>query len=99
MKKVYVLAKDKEILGFLKGFFKSYETYEPRYLPDMKSLGKIIKDCDVLILDAPCCLDNINQKTILDCPIVAIIPQAGTAEGLRCVVKHNIEGYLLAPHN
>lgn len=98
-KEILVYEKDKEILTFLRLFFRGKKEYLARFIKGdedtlRRELGK--KMPDAVIIGSP---EELGQAQSLDieCPIIAMIPSAYVAKGIRSVVKFDVEYYLLAP--
>jgi len=99
MKAIAVSVTNNEVKGFLRDFFTHRKIYKVKNLKVDERTIPTIKSCDVLILDNPCLLDRYNSSISDECQILAIIPPKDVKSGLKCVVKHNIESYLLPPYN
>ncbi len=93
MVNICVLEKNKETIGFLKGFFKGRREYSVGFYSSGKELNWALKKgCDLLIVGAPQCLKGIRNTK---CPVIAMV--SDVTKGLKCVVEQNIESYLTAP--
>ncbi|MBI4823811.1 MAG: sensor domain-containing diguanylate cyclase [Nitrospirae bacterium] len=94
MKKVYVFEKNKLALKFLKDFFKGSREYSARFYTDEGKLKALKKGCHALILGAPDYAEKINLSEI-QCPLIATV--LDVTKGMRSIIKHNIESYLIYP--
>ena len=98
-KEILIYEKDKEILKFLRAFFRGKNEYSACFIKGDEDalrgeLGK--KRPDAVIIGSP---GELGQAQSLDieCPIIAMIPSAHVAKGIHSVVKFDVEYYLLAP--
>jgi len=97
-KEILVYETDKEVLTFLRSFFKEKKDYSPLFVrKNHDTLRKIIaqKSPDALIVSSPDGLKNINPLEI-KCPIIAVISRQKT-KGIHSAVKSDVECYLLSP--
>jgi len=98
-KEILIYEKDKEVLNFLRSFFRGKNEYSPRFI---KSNADVLKReleknmPSALIIGAPDGLEQV-QPLEIQCPVIAMIHSAHVATGIRSVVKCDVEYYLLAP--
>jgi diguanylate cyclase (GGDEF)-like protein len=98
-KPVFVYDKDEESLEFLKNFFKGRSSYNATFFTNLKELRKKLKSDPphAIIAGSPTYIDRVCPcETNL--PVIAMVSKE-VAKGMRSVVKHGIEYYLLAPYN
>jgi two-component system cell cycle response regulator len=97
-KEIIVYETDKDVLKFLKAFFKEKKEYSVRFLRKNEgALKKAVarKQPHALILSSPDGLKHVNPSEV-KCPIIALISTNLTG-GISSAVKSDIEGYLLRP--
>ncbi|MFC1549587.1 diguanylate cyclase [Nitrospirota bacterium] len=99
MTMVYVYAKDKETLFFLRKFFtsnkKKYKASFFKSLPDMREKLSSSPP-DVLIAGAPDCIDRIAEH-IGSTPVMAILTSE-LPDGMRSVIDTGVEHYMIKPY-
>lgn len=97
-KEILIYEKDKEILKFLRAFFRRKDNYSARFIKgDEEALRRELekKRPAALIIGSPEELEHI-QSLEIECPVIATITSAHVAKGIRAVVKCDVEYYLLA---
>jgi diguanylate cyclase (GGDEF)-like protein len=97
-KEILICEEDKEVLKFLRSFFRGRDDYSARFIKrDGKTLKKeLVKRMPAaLIVSSPEGLRQIKPSEV-GCPIVALISTNLTG-GISSVVKSDIECYLLSP--
>jgi two-component system cell cycle response regulator len=97
-KEILIYETDKDVLRFLKSFFKEKKDYSATFIRrDKNALRKEIakKIPDALILSSPEGLRHIDPSEV-KCPIIAII-STDVAKGVHSAVKSDVECYLLSP--
>lgn len=97
-KEILVYETDKEVLTFLRSFFKEKKDYLPLFVrKNHNTLRKTLaqKTPDALIVSSPDGLKNINPSEV-KCPIIAFISRNKT-KGIHSAVKSDVECYLLSP--
>lgn len=99
-KNIFICEKDKEVLRFLRSFFKERDEYSVRFLTkrDVESLHKELykKKPDALILGSSNILGHINTSDF-DFPSIVIITHGSFVKALRLAVRSGIKYYLMAP--
>ena len=96
-KEILIFEEDKDVLKFLRSFFRGRDDYSARFIiRDKKTLMRklVEKRPDALIVSSPEGLKHIKPSEV-ECPIIAMI--SNVTNGLRSVVKSNVEYYLLSP--
>jgi len=97
-KEILVYETDKDVLKFLKTFFKGKKEYSVRFLRKNEgALKKAIvrKQPDALILSSPDGLRHVKPAEV-PCPIIALISTSLT-QGIRSAVVSDVECYMLKP--
>jgi diguanylate cyclase (GGDEF)-like protein len=97
-KEILIYEKDKENLKFLEAFFKGRSAYSARFIESGKRAFKkelLERKPSALIISSPHGLKQIRPLEVR-CPIIALI-SGNVTEGIRCVVKSDIEYYLMSP--
>ena len=97
-KEILVYETDKDVLKFLKAFFKEKKEYSVRFLRKNEgALKKAVarKQPHALILSSPDGLKHVNPSEV-KCPIIALISTNLTG-GISSAVKYDVECYLLRP--
>lgn len=94
MKKVYIFEKDNAALRFLKDFFKGSKEYSARFYTDENKIEGLKKGCHALILGAPEYTEKLKLSDI-ECPMIATV--SDVTKGMRSIIEHNIESYLIFP--
>ncbi|MDH5202536.1 MAG: hypothetical protein OEW69_04695, partial [Nitrospirota bacterium] len=98
-KEILIYEKDKEILQFLRAFFRGKREYSARFIKgDEDDLRRELekKTPAAIIIGSPEGLEKTQSLEIV-CPVIAMISSAHTAKGIRFVVKSDVEYYLLEP--
>jgi len=98
-KEILIYEKDKEILTFLRLFFRGKKEYSARFIKDdedtlRRELGK--KMPDAVIIGSPGELEHIKPPEV-KCPLIAMIASGNVTNGIRSVVKSGVGFYLLSP--
>lgn len=99
-KEIFIYEDDKEVLKFLKSFFRGRNDYTACFINKngkeglKKELEK--KKPAALIIGSPNALDDIKPSEF-EFPVIALITSGNTVNGIRSVVKSGVEYYLLAP--
>jgi len=101
MKKlILVYEKDREVLRFLRSFFKEKKNYNVQFInkdEDMLSRGIRKKKPDAVIVNSPEGLKNMNPAEV-PCPIIAVVSRNGVGtRGIHSAIKSNVDCYLLSP--
>ncbi len=97
-KEILVYETDKEVLKFLKTFFREKKEYAVRFLQKNEGALKkaiVSKQPDALILSSPDGLRHVKPSEV-PCPIVALI-STNVTQGIQSAVKSDVECYLLKP--
>ncbi|MEW6068157.1 MAG: diguanylate cyclase [Nitrospirota bacterium] len=96
-KDVLIYENDKDNLNFLSSFFKKRKDYSPHFFKNRHVLKKRLseKRPDVIIISSPEGLRYFKPSEI-NCPMIALI-SSNIVEGIRSVVKADIEYYLIGP--
>ena len=96
-KDIVIYEKDRNVLKFLRSFFKEKKNYSVLFADKEDTLKKTIaeKKPDAVIVSSPDGLRHL-QASDVDCPIIAVIASDGT-EGIHSAVKADVECYLLSP--
>ena len=96
-KEVLIYEKDRDVLKFLRSFFKGRENYSARFIKDQNVLKKELtkKRPDALIVSSPDGLRHLNLSEV-KCPVVAMI-STNVTKGIRSVIESDVECYLLSP--
>lgn len=97
-KEILIYEKNKEILKFLKVFFKGRGDYSPHFIESgTRVLKKELLEINpsALIISSPHGLREIKPSEI-KCPVIALI-SGNITDGIRSVMKCDIEYYLLSP--
>jgi diguanylate cyclase (GGDEF)-like protein len=97
-KEILIYETDKDVLKFLRAFFKEKKGYSPLFIrKNHNTLRKILaqKTPDALIISSPDGLRHLNPSDI-QCPIIALISTSLT-KGIRSVVQSDVECYMLSP--
>jgi len=97
-KEILVFETDKNVLKFLKSFFKEKKHYSTTFIrKDKDVLTKQIakKNPDAIIVSSPEGLRHIDPSEV-KCPIIAII-STDVTRGIHSAVKSDVECYLLSP--
>ncbi len=95
---ILVYEKDRDVVKFLKSFFKERKHYSVHYVKKGKhTLGKeiLVKKPDALIVSSPDGLGEL-QPSEIPCPIMAIISKDET-KGIHSAIKSDVESYLISP--
>src|SRR4030042_2290038 len=99
-KEILIYENDGDILKFLRSFFRKRNDYRTRFVTrkDIDNLRGELggKKPDALIIGNTTTLEYIKPSDVA-CPIIALIPQGNTIQGIRSVVKSGLQYYLLAP--
>jgi diguanylate cyclase (GGDEF)-like protein len=99
-REILIYEDDKEILKFLKSFFRGRNDYTARFINknNKEGLKKELekKKPAALIIGSPNALDDIKPSEF-EFPVIALITSGNTVNGIRSVVKSGVEYYLLAP--
>ena len=95
--KILVYAEGDEGLRFLKRYFRKRRGMRPTFANTPEELIQELERSshDVMIIDSPNGTEEIRKKAS-DLPTIALI-SGDIPKGLRSVVKHNIDYYLLSP--
>jgi len=97
-KEILVYETDKDVLKFLRAFFKEKKEYSVRFIRKNEgALKKAVawKQPHALILSSPDGLKHVNPSEV-KCPIIALISTNLTG-GISSAVKYDVECYLLRP--
>lgn len=97
-KQILIYEKDKNVLKFLKSFFRTNDVYSVMFLKrDKDNLRKQLAKMrpGALIVSSPDGLQHMSP-TEVDCPVIATV-STNVTDGIRSVVKSDIEYYLLSP--
>ena len=97
-KEILVYETDKDVLKFLRAFFKEKKEYSVRFIRKNEgALKKAVarKQPHALILSSPDGLKHVNPSQV-KCPILALISTNLTG-GISSAVKCDVECYLLRP--
>jgi len=99
-KEIFVYEEDKEVLKFLKSFFKGRHDYSARFLTkkDKDTLHKELckKKPAALIVGSSNIFGHINPSEF-DFPAIALITHGSVVQALRSAVRLGIKYHLLAP--
>lgn len=99
MTRIYIFAKDKDSLSFLKRFFSSHKKkYNASFFKSLTDIRKTIKSSppDILIAGAPDCLDRISDM-IGNIPVLSIVTK-DLPHGMRSIIDNGIEHYMIQPY-
>jgi len=99
-KNILIYEEDKETLKFLRSFFRGRNDYSVCFIKTDKTVLKrelIERMYAALIISSPDGLEHIKPSEI-GCPVIAMISGRVT-NGIRAVVKSDVEYYLLSPFN
>jgi diguanylate cyclase (GGDEF)-like protein len=97
-KEILIYETDKDVLKFLRAFFREKKDYSPLFIrKNHNTLKKILtnKTPDALIVSSPDGLRYLKPSDI-KCPIIALISTSLT-KGIRSVVQSDVECYMLSP--
>jgi diguanylate cyclase (GGDEF)-like protein len=97
-KELIIYETDKEVLKFLRAFFKEKKDYAPLFVrKDHNTLKKILsrENPDALMISSPEGLRDLDFASV-KCPIIALISR-NLAKGLSSVVQSDVDCYLLSP--
>lgn len=97
-KNILIYEEDKETLKFLRSFFRRRNDYSVCFIKtDKKVLKRELAErrYAALIISSPDGLEHIKPSEV-KCPIIALI-SCNATNGIRAVVKSDIEYYLLSP--
>ena len=97
-KEILIYEKDKDVLKFLRSFFRDKKEYSAHFISkDRKVLKKKIAGAmpDALIVSSPDGLRHLNPSEV-KCPIIAMISTNET-RGIHSALKSDVECYLLRP--
>lgn len=97
-KNILIYEEDKETLNFLRSFFRRRNDYSVCFIKtDKKVLKRELAErrYAALIISSPDGLEHIKPSEV-KCPIIALI-SCNATNGIRAVVKSDIEYYLLSP--
>lgn len=94
---ILIYEEDKENLKFLGAFFEGRDDYSTRFIKDKKALKRELMERmpDALIVNSPDGLEHIKPSDA-GCPLIALI-SSNVTNGIRSVVKYDVEYYLLSP--
>jgi two-component system cell cycle response regulator len=99
-KKILIYENDVDILKFLRSFFRKRNDYRTSFITkkEIDNLrGELVrKKPDALIIGNTTALEHI-KPTDMALPIIALITQGNTVQGIRSVVNSGLQYYLLAP--
>jgi len=99
-KEILIYENDGDILKFLRSFFRKRNDYRTRFITrkDIDNLrGELDRKIpDALIIGNTSALEHVKPLDIAF-PIIALITQGNTVQGIRSVVKSGLQYYLLAP--
>lgn len=97
-KNILIYEEDKETLKFLRSFFRRRNDYSVCFIKtDKKVLKRELAErrYAALIISSPDGLEHIKPSEV-KCPVIALI-SCNVTNGIRAVVKSDIEYYLLSP--
>lgn len=97
-KEILIYETDKDVLKFLRSFFKERNDYSARFIKKDKNILKkelAERRPDALILSSPDGLRHLKPSEV-QCPIIAMITR-NLSKGIRSVIESDIECYLLRP--
>ncbi len=99
-REILIYEDDKEVLKFLKSFFRGRNDYTACFInkTDKEGLRKELerKKPAALIIGSPNALDDIKPLEF-EFPVIALVTSGNAVNGIRSVVKSGVEYYLLAP--
>jgi two-component system cell cycle response regulator len=99
-KEILIYVEDKEVLKFLKTFFKGRDYYSVRFLikKDKNALHKELcnKKPAALIVGSSNMFRHINPSEF-DFPAIALITHGSVVQALRSAVRSGVKYHLLAP--
>ncbi len=97
-KEIVIYEKDREILKLLRSFFQDRHDYSVHFVKKGENLKKLLlkKKPAALIVSSPEGLE-LTKSSDVKCPIIATITPANITDGIRKVIKSNVEYYLLSP--
>ncbi len=89
--------EDKETAKFLKGFFKGKKRVSLDFCNDVSELKEHLKSnsYDILFIESPAGTSNLKRYK-LKIPTIALV-QDDVPRGLRDVLKHEIDYYVISP--
>lgn len=99
-REILIYEDDRDVLKFLRSFFRGRNDYTARFLIKkdkeglQRELGK--KKPAALIVGSPNALEYIKPSEF-EFPVIALITPGNTVNGIRSVIKSGVEYYLLAP--
>ncbi len=97
-KNILIYEEDKETLKFLRSFFRGRNDYSVCFIKaDKKVLKRELLErmYAALIISSPDGLEHIKPSEV-GCPVIAMI-SCNVTNGIRAVVKSDVEYYLLSP--
>ncbi|MBI4685981.1 MAG: sensor domain-containing diguanylate cyclase [Nitrospirae bacterium] len=94
---IVIYEKDKKNLEFLKGFFKEKKDYVAIFAKDEKSLQREVqrRTPAAIVLGSPGCIEKMKPSAVAGCPVIAMVSD-NIIESMRCVLKSDIECYLIS---
>ncbi len=95
-KEIVIYDKNKESLEFLSNFFKDNDNYSAIFIKDEKALQKEIKkNPAAIVVGTPDDLERIKPSE-MGCPVIVMV-SGDITNGIRSVIKCDIECYLISP--
>jgi two-component system cell cycle response regulator len=97
-KEIVIYEKDRDVLKFLRAFFKERKEYSVHFLKKNKhALREEIaaKRPDAVIVSSPDGIRHLKASAV-PCPIIAII-SANETRGIHSALKSDVECYLISP--
>jgi len=96
-KKILIYEKNKESLEFLRNFFKGKTEYSATFVKKGKALLSELNKgtLDAIIINSPDGVEKIKTSGA-GCPVIAMI-SSDITNGIRSVMKSDIECYLISP--
>jgi two-component system cell cycle response regulator len=93
---VYIYQKEPEGLKFLRSFFRAQRDYATKFFRSTETLKAAMQKAqpDILILESPQGLMEVAPK---DSNRVLALVSRDITKGLKAIVRHNVEYYMLAP--
>ncbi|HYA12610.1 MAG TPA: diguanylate cyclase [Thermodesulfovibrionales bacterium] len=99
-REIFIYDDDREVLKFLKSFFRGRNDYTARFI-NKKGEEGLKRELEkkkpaALIIGSPNALECIKPSES-EFPVIVLISPGNTINGIRSVVKSGVEYYLLAP--
>jgi diguanylate cyclase (GGDEF)-like protein len=95
---IYIYVKDRDANAFLRDFFGKRGRFPAKFFGSVKLLRAAAKKAapDLIVAEAPECMERVMEFAG-ETPVLAILPHEST-KGMKSVIHHGMEHYLLAPY-